>query len=176
MASGKEVVGDEDIPRALIAACKDTYEVVHRVYDRLLATGGAVLPSPYLRLRILRSALTVMREWSLSVFGTTIGSSTLAFKGTPGFARTISSNQAVKDKLTTAANRYIPYIHCVFYFTHTHTHSYITYPLCAIISVMSLKTLTHACRVIKTQSTQLRTILKPKNIIFHSSQFDVKIA
>ena len=43
MASGKEVVGDEDIPRALIAACKDTYEVVHRVYDRLLATGGAVL-------------------------------------------------------------------------------------------------------------------------------------
>lgn len=106
VASGKEAVGDEDISRALIAACKDATEPVQRVYDHLLGT-GSVLPSPLLRLRMLRSVLTVLREWSLSAFGTTVGGTTLAFKGALSFVRTASTNQGVKDKLTTAANRHM---------------------------------------------------------------------
>lgn len=106
VASGKEAVGDEDVPRALIAACKDAAELVHRVYDRLLATGAAV-PSPLLRLRMLRSVLTVMREWSSSVAGSTVGSTALALRGALSFGQMTSMNQGVKDKLTTAANRWV---------------------------------------------------------------------
>lgn len=51
VASEKEAVGDEDISRALIAACNDAAEPVQRVYECLLAT-ETVVPSPLLRLRM----------------------------------------------------------------------------------------------------------------------------
>ncbi|KAH9746164.1 nuclear pore complex protein NUP155 [Citrus sinensis] len=51
-----ESVGDEDIARALLAACKGAAEPVLNTYDQLLSS-GAILPSPNLRLRVLRSVL-----------------------------------------------------------------------------------------------------------------------
>ncbi|KAI5054884.1 hypothetical protein GOP47_0030029 [Adiantum capillus-veneris] len=106
VASGKEAVGDEDIPRALIIACKDAAELVQRVYDRLLATAVAV-PSPLLRLRMLRSVLTVMREWNSSIFGNTVGTTALSLKGGLSFGQLTSMSQGVKEKIATAANRYM---------------------------------------------------------------------
>ncbi|KAH7293720.1 hypothetical protein KP509_28G038900 [Ceratopteris richardii] len=106
VTAGKEAVGDEDIPRALISACKDAAELVQSVYDRLLATGAAV-PLPLLRLRMLRSVLTVLREWHSLVFGSTLGSTALTFKGAFSFGQMTTVNQNVKDKIATSANRYM---------------------------------------------------------------------
>ena len=50
--SGVESVGDEDVPRALLAACKGATEPVLNTYDQLLSN-GAILPSPKLKLRLL---------------------------------------------------------------------------------------------------------------------------
>ncbi|KAJ6988237.1 hypothetical protein NC653_021232 [Populus alba x Populus x berolinensis] len=72
LESGVETVGDEDIARALLAACKGAIEPVLNTYDQLLSN-GAILPSPNLRLRLLRSVLVVIREWAMSVFGTEDG-------------------------------------------------------------------------------------------------------
>ncbi|RVW89303.1 Nuclear pore complex protein NUP155 [Vitis vinifera] len=62
LASGVEPVGDEDVVRALLAACKGATEPVLNTYEQLLSN-GAILPSPNLRLRLLRSVLVVLREW-----------------------------------------------------------------------------------------------------------------
>lgn len=106
--SGVESVGDEDVARALLAACKGATEPVLNTYDQLLSN-GAILPSPKLRLRLLRSVLVVLREWAMSVFAQRIGTSatgaSLILGGTFSLEQTAVINQGVRDKITSAANR-----------------------------------------------------------------------
>ena len=106
--SGVESVGDEDVPRALLAACKGATEPVLNTYDQLLSN-GAILPSPKLKLRLLRSVLVVLREWAMSVFAQRIGTSatgaSLILGGTFSLEQTAIINQGVRDKITSAANR-----------------------------------------------------------------------
>ncbi|KAB1205824.1 hypothetical protein CJ030_MR7G027991 [Morella rubra] len=108
--SGVESVGDEDVARALLAACKGATEPVLNTYDQLLSN-GAILPSPKLRLRLLRSVLVVLREWAMSVFAQRIGTSatgaSLILGGTFSLEQTAVINQGVRDKITSAANRYM---------------------------------------------------------------------
>ncbi|OIT40388.1 PREDICTED: nuclear pore complex protein NUP155 [Nicotiana attenuata] len=110
VVSGVESVGDEDIPRALLAACKGAVEPVLNTYDQLLSS-GAVLPTPNLRLRLLRSVLTLLREWALSVFaqgmGTSVTGASLILGGNLSLGQTAVVNQGVRDKITSAANRYM---------------------------------------------------------------------
>lgn len=88
LASGVEAVGDEDVARALIAACKGSTELVFNTYDQLISSG--VIPQSLgLKLRLLRSVLTVLREWAMSVYAQRMG----------------TSKQGVRDKITSAANR-----------------------------------------------------------------------
>ncbi|XP_010271356.1 PREDICTED: nuclear pore complex protein NUP155 [Nelumbo nucifera] len=109
-ASGVEIVGDEDVARALLAACKGAAEPVLNTYDQLLSN-GAILPSPNLRLRLLRSVLVVLREWAMSVLGQRMGTSTtgasLILGGVFALEQTAVINQGVRDKITSAANRYM---------------------------------------------------------------------
>lgn len=106
--SGIESVGEEDVARALLAACKGATEPVLNTYDQLLSN-GAILPSPKLRLRLLRSVLLVLREWAMSVFAQRIGTSatgaSLILGGTFSLEQTAVINQGVRDKITSAANR-----------------------------------------------------------------------
>jgi len=82
---------------------------VLNTYDQLLSN-GAILTSPVLRLRLLRSVLVVLREWAMSIFAQRIGTSSVgaslilggAFLPAPG---TIA-NQGARDKISSAANRY----------------------------------------------------------------------
>ena len=108
MVSGKEPVGDEDIPRALIAACKGSVEPVLNTYDQLLAN-GVILPSPTLRLRLLRSVLGLLREWAMSDLGNRMGTSvsgaSLILGGQFSSGHSTIVNQGLRDKITTAANR-----------------------------------------------------------------------
>eukprot|EP01018_Ginkgo_biloba_P001309 Gb_24664 [translate_table: standard] len=108
--SGAELVGDEDVARALLAACKGAAEPVQRTYDRLLSS-GAILPSPALRVRLLRSVLTVLREWTISALahrmGTSASGASLILGGMLTSEQTASINQGIKDKITSAANRYM---------------------------------------------------------------------
>ena len=108
MESGIEAVGDEDIPRALLAACKGATEPVLNTYDQLLSS-GIILPSSKLRLRLLRSVLAVLREWAMSVFAQRVGTSaigaSLILGGTFSLDQTAVINQGVRDKITSAANR-----------------------------------------------------------------------
>lgn len=109
MVSGVEPVGDEDIARALLAACKGAIEPVLNTYDQLLSN-GAILPSPSLRLRLLRSVLAVLREWAMSIFAQSMGTSSagasLILGGPFSLGQTTVLNQGVRDKITSAANRY----------------------------------------------------------------------
>ncbi|KAL0409016.1 UNVERIFIED_CONTAM: Nuclear pore complex protein [Sesamum radiatum] len=108
--AGVEPVGDEDIARALLAACKGAIEPVLNTYDQLLSN-GAILPSPSLRLRLLRSVLAVLREWAMSVFaqkmGTSAAGASLILGGPFSLGHTTVLNQGVRDKITSAANRYM---------------------------------------------------------------------
>lgn len=110
LVSGVEPVGDEDIARALLAACKGATEPVLNTYDQLLSN-VAIVPSPNLRLRLLRSVLAVLREWAMSIFAQKMGTSTvgasLILGGPFSFAQTTILNQGVRDKITSAANRYM---------------------------------------------------------------------
>lgn len=90
LSSGVESVGDEDVARALIAACKGSTELVFNTYDQLISS-GVVPQSLSLKLRLLRSVLTVLREWAMSVYA----------------QRMSTSKQGVRDKITSAANRYM---------------------------------------------------------------------
>ncbi|KAK4400101.1 Nuclear pore complex protein [Sesamum angolense] len=108
--AGVEPVGDEDIARALLAACKGAIEPVLNTYDQLLSN-GAILPSPSLRLRLLRSVLAVLREWAMSIFaqkmGTSAAGASLILGGPFSLGHTTVLNQGVRDKITSAANRYM---------------------------------------------------------------------
>uniref|UniRef100_M4EDD8 Nucleoporin Nup133/Nup155-like N-terminal domain-containing protein n=1 Tax=Brassica campestris TaxID=3711 RepID=M4EDD8_BRACM len=73
-AERNEMVGDEDIARALLAACKGAAEPVLNAYDRLLSN-AAIVPSPNLRIRLLRSVLVVLLEWAMSVLSDRMGQS-----------------------------------------------------------------------------------------------------
>ncbi|PSR91038.1 Nuclear pore complex protein [Actinidia chinensis var. chinensis] len=110
LVSGVESVGDEDVARALLASCKGAIEPVLNSYDQLLST-GAILPSPNLRLRLLHSVLVVLREWAMSVYAQRMSTSTtgasLILGGTFSPEQTTIFNQGVRDKITSAANRYM---------------------------------------------------------------------
>lgn len=110
MGSGVESVGDEDVPRALLAACKGAVEPVLNTYDQLLSS-GAILPSPNLRIRLLRSVLVVLREWAMYAFAKRMGTSatgaSLILGGTFSLEKTTVINQGIRDKITSAANRFI---------------------------------------------------------------------
>ncbi|KAK1559260.1 hypothetical protein Q3G72_012526 [Acer saccharum] len=110
LESGVESVGDEDVARALLAACKGAAEPVLNTYDQLLSS-GAILPSPNLRIRLLRSVLVVLREWAMSVFaqrmGTSVTGASLILGGTFSPEQTTIINQGIRDKITSAANRYM---------------------------------------------------------------------
>lgn len=101
-------MGDEDIARALLAACKGSPEPVLNTYEQLLSN-GAILPSPNLRLRLLRSVLVVLSEWAMSFFAQRIGTSasgaSLILGGTFSSDQTTIINQGFRDKITSAANR-----------------------------------------------------------------------
>ncbi|GAB4828698.1 hypothetical protein Ancab_018363 [Ancistrocladus abbreviatus] len=110
LSSGVKPVGDEDVARALLAACKGAAEPVLNAYDQLLSN-GAILTSPTLRLRLLRSVLTLLREWAMSVLAQRIGTSSagasLIIGGTFSLDQTAVINQGIRDKITSAANRYM---------------------------------------------------------------------
>ncbi|KAI3985728.1 hypothetical protein MKX01_030642 [Papaver californicum] len=108
--SGAELVGDENVARALLAACRGAAEPVMNTYDQLLSN-GAILPSPRLRLRLLRSVLVVLREWAMSVLAQRMGTSpigaSLILTGAFFREQMAVLNQGVRDKITSAANRYM---------------------------------------------------------------------
>ncbi|MBA0855136.1 hypothetical protein Goshw_009628 [Gossypium schwendimanii] len=108
--SGTESVGDEDVARALLAACKGAAEPTLNTYDQLLSN-GAILSSPNLRLRLLQSVLVVLREWAMSVFaqrmGTTAAGASLILGGAFSPEQRMVLNQGIRDKITSAANRYM---------------------------------------------------------------------
>ncbi|KAI3730688.1 hypothetical protein L1987_61861 [Smallanthus sonchifolius] len=107
--SGVEIVGDEDVARALLAACKGAVEPVLNTYDQLLSS-GAVLLSPTLKLRLLRSVLVVLREWVVSTSARGIGSSPIGaslLRGTFSMDQRTGINHGIRDKITSAANRYM---------------------------------------------------------------------
>ncbi|KAJ8770027.1 hypothetical protein K2173_009765 [Erythroxylum novogranatense] len=105
-----EMVGDEDVARALIAACKGAAEPVLNAYDQLLSN-GAILPSPTLRLRLLQSVLLVLREWAMSVFAERMGTSatgaSLILGGAFSLEQRTIINQGICDKISSAANRFM---------------------------------------------------------------------
>ncbi|KAJ0724992.1 putative nucleoporin, nucleoporin, nucleoporin, subdomain 1 [Helianthus annuus] len=102
LVSGAETVGDEDVARALLAACKGSAELVLNTYDQLL-TSGAVLLSPTLKLRLLRSVLVVLGEWAGSVSARRMGSSPIG----ASLDQRTAINHGIRDKITSAANRYM---------------------------------------------------------------------
>uniref|UniRef100_A0A2P2K7E5 Uncharacterized protein MANES_17G083900 n=1 Tax=Rhizophora mucronata TaxID=61149 RepID=A0A2P2K7E5_RHIMU len=108
--SGVEPVGHEDVPRALLAACKGATEPVLNTYDQLLSN-GAILPSPNLRLRLLQSVLVVLREWAMSVFAERMGTSatgaSLILGGAFSREQKTVLSQGICDKISSAANRYM---------------------------------------------------------------------
>ncbi|XP_048318324.2 nuclear pore complex protein NUP155 isoform X1 [Ziziphus jujuba] len=110
LESGVESVGDEDVARALLAACKGAIEPVLNTYDQLLSS-GVILPSINLRLRLLRSVLVVLREWAMSVFANRMGTSatgaSLILGGSFSLEQMTVINQGVRDKITSSANRYM---------------------------------------------------------------------
>lgn len=109
-----EYVGDEDIARALLAACKGAAEPVLNAYDRLLSN-AAIVPSPNLRIRLLRSVLVVLLEWAMSVLSNRMGSSptrsSLILGGSFALENKAVSNQGVRDKIANAANRQVSVCH-----------------------------------------------------------------
>ncbi|KAF5201025.1 Nuclear pore complex protein [Thalictrum thalictroides] len=109
-ASGVELVGDEDVARALLAACKGAAEPVLSIYDQFLSN-GTILSSPNLRLRLLRSVLVVLREWAMAVLaqrmGTSASGASHILHGSFSFEKTAVLNQGARDKIMSAANRYM---------------------------------------------------------------------
>ena len=109
-AERNELVGDEDIARALLAACKGAAEPVLNAYDRLLSN-GAIVSSPNLRIRLLGSVLVVLLEWAMSVLSDRMGSSparsSLILGGSFAHENKAVVNQGARDKIASAANRQV---------------------------------------------------------------------
>ncbi|PIA46100.1 hypothetical protein AQUCO_01600399v1 [Aquilegia coerulea] len=105
-ASGVELVGDEDVARALLAACKGAAEPVLSTYDQFLSN-GTILSSPNLRLRLLRSVLVVLREWARAVLAQRMGTSASGVSRILSGSFTAALNQGARDKIMRAANRYM---------------------------------------------------------------------
>ncbi|PIA62568.1 hypothetical protein AQUCO_00200524v1 [Aquilegia coerulea] len=105
-ASGVELVGDEDVARALLAACKGAAEPVLSTYDQFLSN-GTILSSPNLRLRLLRSVLVVLREWAMAVLAQRMGTSASGASRILSGSFTAVLNQGARDKIMSAANRYM---------------------------------------------------------------------
>ena len=118
LSSGEELIGDDDVPRALLGACKGHAEPVLAVYDQLLSN-GAIMPSLNLKLRLLRSVLAILREWGMSVIAQKLGSTSVGvsflFDGTFSLNQTGAANQGARDKIISLANRQV-YVHIVFTF------------------------------------------------------------
>ncbi|KAG6518105.1 hypothetical protein ZIOFF_021507 [Zingiber officinale] len=93
--------------RALLAACKVEPKPVLSTYDQLLSY-GAILPSPNLKLRCLRSVLAVLCEWVGSVFAHTLGTTAVGASPILGglllLQQTTIINQGARDKITSLAN------------------------------------------------------------------------
>ncbi|XP_066397154.1 nuclear pore complex protein NUP155-like isoform X2 [Miscanthus floridulus] len=110
LSSGEELVGDDDVARALLGACKGLPEPVLAVYDQLLSN-GAIIPSLNLKLRLLRSVLAILREWGISVvahrLGTTSAGASFFLDGTFSLNQTGTANQGARDKIISLANRYM---------------------------------------------------------------------
>ncbi|KAH0451286.1 hypothetical protein IEQ34_018585 [Dendrobium chrysotoxum] len=110
LSSGIEVVGDEEIARSLLAACRGRPEPILSVYDQLLSN-GAIVPSQNLRLRLLRSVLVVLREWVMLVLadklGTTTTGASFMFGGTSALEQTSILQKGIRDKIVSATNRYM---------------------------------------------------------------------
>lgn len=110
LSSGEELVGDDDVARALLGACKGFPEPVLAVYDQLLSN-GAIMPSLNLKLRLLRSVLAILREWGMSVIahrlGTTSSGASFFFDGSFSLNQTGTANQGARDKIVSLANRYM---------------------------------------------------------------------
>lgn len=109
LSSGIEVVGDEEIARSLLAACRGRPEPVLAVYEQLLSN-GAIVPSQHLRLRLLRSVLVVLREWVMSVLadklGTTTSGASFMFGGASALEQTSVIQRGIRDKIASATNRF----------------------------------------------------------------------
>ncbi|KAI7993189.1 Nuclear pore complex protein NUP155 [Camellia lanceoleosa] len=84
---------------------------LHLEKDALLLSTGAILPSPNLRLRLLRSVLVILCEWAMSVFAQRMNTSdtraSLILGGTFSLEQTAIFNEGVRDKITSAVNRYM---------------------------------------------------------------------
>jgi nuclear pore complex protein Nup155 len=110
LSSGEELVGDDDVARALLGACKGLPEPVLAVYDQLLSN-GAIMPSLNLKLRLLRSVLAILREWGMSVIahrlGTTSAGASFFPDGTFLLNQTGTANQGARDKIISLANRQV---------------------------------------------------------------------
>ncbi|CAI9296952.1 unnamed protein product [Lactuca saligna] len=109
VVTGVEGVGDEDVARALMAACKGAVEPVLNTYDQLLAS-GVILLSPTLKLRLLRSVLVVVREWAVSVSATGTGAASIGgslLRGTFSMDQRAAIHHGIRDKIASAANRYV---------------------------------------------------------------------
>ncbi|KAL0908738.1 hypothetical protein M5K25_023246 [Dendrobium thyrsiflorum] len=108
LSSGIEVVGDEEIARGLLAACRGRPEPILSVYDQLLSN-GAIVPSQNLRLRLLRSVLVVLREWVMLVLadklGTTTTGASFMFGGASALEQTSIIQKGIRDKIASATNR-----------------------------------------------------------------------
>ncbi|PKU85184.1 nuclear pore complex protein NUP155 [Dendrobium catenatum] len=110
LSSGIEVVGDEEIARGLLAACRGRPEAILSVYDQLLSN-GAIVPSQNLRLRLLRSVLVVLREWVMLVLANKLGTTTTGasymFGGASALEQTSILQKGIRDKIASATNRYM---------------------------------------------------------------------
>lgn len=108
LSSGEELVGDDDVARALLGACKGLPEPVLAVYDQLLSN-GAIMSSLNLKLRLLRSVLAILREWGMSVIAHRVGTASTGapffYDGTFSLNKTGTANQSVRDKIISLANR-----------------------------------------------------------------------
>ncbi|EPS59160.1 hypothetical protein M569_15648, partial [Genlisea aurea] len=116
VSSGAELVGDEDVARSVLSACRGgvnvepTEETVLGTYDHLLSN-GAILPSPILRLRILRSVLCVLRERAVGALaqrmGTSSAGASLILGPFSNGHRASVPNHGVRDSVASRANRYM---------------------------------------------------------------------
>lgn len=83
-------------------------------YDRLLSN-AAIVPSPNLRIRLLRSVLVVLLEWAMSVLSDRMGQSptrsALILGGSFAHENKAVRNQGVRDKIANAANRQVSLCH-----------------------------------------------------------------